>query len=109
MSDQQYDLDELDWIDPPAEYNFFGSVVYLYPDDEDRGIDIYIEYSPISKETVLSSKVNLSPAEDLVEWVGSDNPKDWEMLDRLFGEGWKNWLDKQSEDLRELYEKENGE
>lgn len=109
MSDQRYDLDELDWVDPPAEYNFFGSVVYLYPEDEDRGVDIFVEYNPVSKEAILASKLNLSPAEDLVEWAVSDNPKDWDMLDKLFGEGWKNWLVKQSEDLRELYEKENGE
>lgn len=44
-----------------------------------------------------------------MEWAVSDNPKDWEMLDRLFGEGWKNWLFKQSEDLKELYEKGNEE
>ena len=58
---------------------------------------------------MLSSKVNLSPAEDLVDWAVSDNPKAWETLDKLFGEGWENWLGKQSEELRELYEKENGE
>ena len=42
MRDQQYDLDELDWVDPPAEYEFFGSVVYLYPDDEDRSIEFIL-------------------------------------------------------------------
>lgn len=109
MSDQRYDLDELNWVDPPSEYNFFGSVVYLYPEDENRDVDIFVEYNPASGDAVLSSKINLSPVEDLVEWAVSDNFHDWGILDKLFGKNWKKWLKKQSKELKELYEEEENE